>query len=137
MTVILLARQRLPACYLSAAGRRWLCGTSGPTGAAGVSAPPKRGCSDPPPSRPLGRDHRHIHHPHACIFPFPSPPPPFFFHIIGAGGGAPLLRQRIHIHKGGFSPSYFSPSIAGFSEHLQKEIVIWGDNSHISGDNNF
>ena len=43
VTVILLARQRLPACYLSAAGRRWLGRGLGPTGAAGVSALPQEG----------------------------------------------------------------------------------------------
>ena len=59
--------------------------------------------------------------------------------VSGGGGGAcPPIKcaRRIQIHKRGVSPPYDLPLSAGFFQLCRKEIVISGDNSHISGDNN-
>lgn len=121
---LLPARPRLPACYLAAAGRRGLSGRPGATGAAGVSAPPKEGCSDPPPSR-LGAITGLS--PCPSLAPLALPSPSLFNDVSGGRGGAcPTIRcaLRIQIHKRGVSPPYDLPLSDGFSRPCRKKIVI-------------
>ena len=118
----------LPATYRPQAGAGYVA-TSGPTGAAGVSAPPRGAVAIPPPSPCWARSPAYPP-PHACIFPLPSPPPPFFSYHRGRGRSHHCASAYTYIREG-FPRLTFPLLLLAFLS-ISKKRLLSGEITHIS-----